>query len=343
MIRFLLAFLSWLGAFFRFRHDLGLELVALRQQVSVLKRKNPRPRLSLCDRLFWLGLRRWWSQWASVRVIVRPETVVGWHRAGFRRHWRFVSPRRPGRPKISPELRNLIRSMTAENPTWGAPRIHGELLKLGFVISESTVSRYLAQGASPRDSGQRWLTFLKNHREALAAMDFFTVPTATFRVLFVFIMLAHERRRIVHFNITEHPTAQWTAQQIIEAFPWDTAPRYLLRDRDAIYSVAFQQRIKHMGIKEVQIAPRSPWQNPYCERLIGSTRRDVLDHVIVLNERHLQHVLSTYISYYHRFRTHLSLGMDCPHPRAVEPPEIGGVIARPEVGGLHHHYERLAA
>jgi putative transposase len=169
------------------------------------------------------------------------------------------------------------------------------------------------------------------------------VPTATFRVLFVFIMLAHERRRIVHFNLTDHPTAQWTAQHIVEAFPWDTAPRYLLRDRDAIYSVAFQQRIKHRGIEEVKSAPRSPWHNPYCERVIGSMRRDVLDHVIVLNDRHLKRMLSAYIAYYHRFRTHLSLEMDCPHPRAVEPPEIGRVVALPEVGGLHHHYERQAA
>src|SRR5215470_13994319 len=174
----LLAFLSWFGAFFRSRHDLGLELVALRQQVGVLKRKNPRPQLSLCDRFFWLGLRRRWSQWASVLVIVKPETVVGWHRAGFRRYWRFLSPHRPGRPKISPELCNLIRSMTAENPTWGAPRIHGELLKLSFVISESTVSRYLAQGASPRDRGQRWLTFLKNRcrAQSLASLPFLPVP-----------------------------------------------------------------------------------------------------------------------------------------------------------------------
>src|SRR5215831_6502569 len=183
MIRFLLAFLSWFGALFRSRHELGLEWVAWRQQVGVLKRKNPRPRLSLWGRLFWLGLRRWWSKWANVLVVVKPETVVGWHRAGFRWYWRFVSRRRPGRPKIIPGLRNLIRCLAAENPTWGGPRLHGELLQLGFEISESTVSHYLAQGVSPPDPGQRWLTFLKNHREAIAAMDFFTVPTATFRVL----------------------------------------------------------------------------------------------------------------------------------------------------------------
>ena len=219
MTRLLVAFLSWFGAFFRSRHDLGLELVALRQQVGVVKRKNPRPQLSPWDRLFWLGLRRWWSKWASVLLVVKPETVVAWHRAGFRGYWRFLSPRRPGRPKITPELRDLIRSLAAENPTWGAPRIHGELLKLGFEISESTVSRYLAQEASPRDSGQRWLTFLKNHREALAAMDFFTVPTATFRVLYCFFVIAHARRNILHFNVTEHPTGAWIVQQLREAFP----------------------------------------------------------------------------------------------------------------------------
>jgi putative transposase len=198
MTRILLAFLSWFGAFFGSRHDLGLELVALRQQVGVLKRKNPRPRLSLYDRLFWLGLRRGWSKWASVLVVVKPETVVGGHRAGFRGYGRFFSRRRPGRPKITTELRHLIRSMAEENPTWGAPRIHGELLQWGFDISESTVSRYLAQGTSPPDSSQRWLTFLKNHREAIAAMDFFTVPPATFRVRYCFFVIAHGRRKILH-------------------------------------------------------------------------------------------------------------------------------------------------
>src|SRR5262249_4311284 len=188
-----------------------------------------------------------------------------------------------------------------------------------------------------------WKTFLHNHVHDIVACDFFLVPTATFRVLFIFIMLAHERRRLMHFNITEHPTAQWTAQHIVEAFPWDSAPRSLLRDRVSIDSVAFHHRIKHMGIEEVNLASRSPWQNPYCERLIGSIRREVLDHVIVLNERHLRRVLTTYLSYYHRFCTHLSLAMDCPQPRAVEPPEMGKVRALPEVGGLHHHDARQAA
>jgi transposase InsO family protein len=184
---------------------------------------------------------------------------------------------------------------------------------------------------------------LTNHVKDLVSCDFFTVPTATFKVLFVFIILAHDRRRIIHFNITEHPTAQWTAQQIVEAFPWDTAPRYLLRDRDSIYGAAFQTRVGNLGLEEVKIAPQSPWQNPYCERVIGSIRRDALDHVIVLNEQHLRRVLRSYVEYYHTWRTHLSLEMDAPEPRPVQPPEIGPIRKLPEVGGFHHHYERIAA
>jgi putative transposase len=241
----------------------------------------------------------------------------------------------------SNEVHNLIRDMWQSNPTCGSHRIVGELRKLGINVAKSTVEKYRPHVRKAPSS--TWKAFLNNHVKDFVACDFFTVPTASFKVLFVFILLAHERRRIVHCNITEHPTAQWTAQQIVEAFPWDTAPRYLLRDRDSIYTGTLQQRIEHLGIEQVKIAPRSPWHNPYCERVIGSIRRDVLDHVIVINDRHLKRVLSAYIAYYHRFRTHLALEMDCPYPRAVEPPGTGGVIARPEVGGLHHHYERQAA
>jgi transposase InsO family protein len=231
--------------------------------------------------------------------------------------------------------------MWRANPTWGSPRIVGELGKLGITVAKSTVEKYrprVRKLPSPT-----WRAFLANHVKDIVACDFFTVPTVQCRVLFVFIMLAHDRRRIVHVNVTEHPTAQWIAQQIVEAFPWDTAPRYLLRDRDSIYGEVFQDRVAHMGIEEVKITPRSPWQSPYCERVIGSIRRDALDHVMVLNDRHLRRVLECYVDYYHHWRTHLSLEMDAPESRAVQPPELGPVRKQPEVGGLHHHYERIAA
>ena len=231
--------------------------------------------------------------------------------------------------------------MWQSNPTWGSPRIVGELRKLGIEVAKSTVEKYRPKVRKP--SSPTWKAFLNNHVQNLVACDFFTVPTATFRVLFVFIILAHKRRRIVHFNITEHPTAQWTAQQIVEAFPWDTAPRYLLRDRDSIYGTAFQSRVKNLGMEEVMIAPRSPWQNPYCERVIGSIRRECLNDIIVLHEQHLRRVLQSYVVYYQHWRTHRSLEMDAPEPRPVQPPKMGPVRKLPEVGGFHHHYERRAA
>jgi len=236
MLRFFLSFFGWFTAFFRSRHDLGLELVALRHQVGVLKRKNPRSRLGVWDQGFWVVLRRVWSGWVNVLVVVKPETVVRWHRAGFRLYWRWLSRRRnQGRPKISSEVRQLIARMTKENPTWGAPRIHGELLKLGFEISERTVSRCLARVGRKGDARKLWLAFLRNHREGIVAMDFFTVPTATFRVLYCFFVIGHSRRRVLHFNATEHPSGRWVAQQLREAFPENTAPRYLILDRDRKY------------------------------------------------------------------------------------------------------------
>jgi len=231
--------------------------------------------------------------------------------------------------------------MSRENPLWGAPRIHGELLKLGIDISQATVSNYMIR--HPKPLSQSWRTFLQNHACCLAGADFFVVPTITFRLFFVFIVLHHERRRIVHFGVTAHPTSQWTSQQIREAFPWDTAPRYLIRDRDGSYGAAFRSRLQAMGVDEVLIAPRSPWQNAYAERVIGSIRRECLDHVIVLNERHLRRVLTSYLDYYNESRTHLSLGKDCPEPRAIQSSGSAKVIAFPQVGGLHHRYERLAA
>ncbi len=228
--------------------------------------------------------------------------------------------------------------MSRENPLWGAPRVHGELLKLGIEVSEATVSKYLAR--LPKPPSQTWRTFLRNHAKALASIDFFVLPSATFRLLMVFIVLHHERRQIVHVGVTANPTAAWVAQQITEAFPWDSSPSYVIRDRDSVYGAPFRARIKAMGIEEVVTAPRSPWQNPFVERMIGSIRRECLDHLIVIGERR---ILAPYFDYYHGSRTHLSLGKDSPVPRPVEHAKAGEVIALPQVGGLHHRYERLAA
>jgi putative transposase len=322
--------------------QIALENLALRQQLTVYKRGVTRPRLRATDRLFWVGLARLWTGWRRSLVIVTPETVLRWQRRRFRAHWARLSGRPPaGRPPVSRQLQALVVRMALANPLWGAPRIHGELQKLGMEVAERTVSRLLSNRRT-RPS-QTWRTFLTNHVRDLVSIDFFTVPTAGLRVLFVLVMLAHHRRRIVHFNVTEHPTAYWTAQQIVDAFPNDSAPSYLLRDRDTVYGDTFRHRVKGLGIGEVLTAPSSPWQNPFAERLIGSIRRECLDHVLVLSERHLRRTLTHYFAYYHQARTHLSLKKDAPDERPTESPEVGPVIAIPEVGGLHHRYVRRAA
>ena len=257
------------------RAALHTEILALRQQVAVLKRKRPRPSLRMADRVFWVILSCLWPGWRHALVIVRPETVIGWHRRGFRLFWTWKSRReKPGRPPVSREIRDLVREMSRENTLWGAPRIHRELLKLGFSISQAAVSKYMVHYPSP--PSQAWRTFLTNHADCLASIDCFVVPTATFRLLFGFIVLHHERRQIVNFGVTAHPTADWVAQQIREAFPWDTAPRHLIRDREGAYGQSFRSTVMAMGVEEVVTAPRSPWQNPYVERLIGSVKRECL-------------------------------------------------------------------
>ena len=342
MLQLLLSLLAVLSSAVKPRRDLVLENVALRHQLAVLTRSARRSRLQRWDRLLWIVLHRLWADWKEALVLVQPATVVRWHREGFRRFWCRRSPRRPGRPGLDPAIRALIRRMANANPLWGAPRIHGELLKLGIAVSERTVSRYLPRTARTPPS-QTWRAFLANHLGDLVSIDFFTVPTVRCQVLFCFLVLAHDRRRVLHFNVTDHPTADWTAQQILEAFPWDTAPRYLLRDRDTIYGAAFRQRVAGLGLAEVLTAPHAPWQSPYVERLIGSIRRECLDHVIVLNAPHLRRILARYLRYYHRTRTHLSLEKDAPEPRPVDPPAHGPIVEVPEVGGLHHRYERRAA
>jgi len=324
------------------RRELILENLALRHQLSVLQASSHRRlQLTNLDRALWTLLRHRWSEWKRALVIVQPETVVRWHRQGFRFYWRWKSRAHGGRPRFDPQVRALVRRMSLANPLWGAPRIHGELLKLGIEISQTTVAKYTPRRRRP--PSQSWRVFLENHRKDMVSIDFFTVPSATFQVLFIFLVLAHDRRRLLHFNVTKHPSAEWTAQQIVEAFPWDTAPRYLLRDRDAIYGTYFRHRVAGFQVAEVLIAPRAPWQNPYVERLIGSIRRECLDHVIVFGEAHLRRILGAYIDYYHGSRTHLSLDKDAPNPREVQLPTMGEVIELPEVGGLHHRYERRAA
>ena len=322
--------------------SLALENLALRQQLAILQRSSKRPCLTRTDRLFWLLLSRIWRGWADSLAIVTPETVIRWHRKGFKAYWtRKSRGKNRGRPAVAPEVRRLIRMMSQANPLWGAPRIHGELLKLGIEISETSVSKYMARGGKP--PSQAWRTFLENHLRELVSIGFLTEPTLSFRVLFVFVVLAHNRRRVVHFNVTDSPTAKWTSLQILQAFPWDTAPRYLLRDRDCTYGQEFVHRVRSLGIEEVKIAPRSPWQNPFAERFVGTLRRDCLNHVIALSENHLRRIVRNYLGYYHDCRTHLSLDKDAPEPRAIGPPESGEVIALPRVGGLHHRYTRRAA
>jgi transposase InsO family protein len=259
--------------------------------------------------------------------VVQPETILRWHRAGFKAFWRWKSRNRVGRPKIDRGLRDLIRRMNQENPKWGASRIHGELLMLGFEVAQSTVSKYMVRGRSP---SQGWGTFLRNHAQAMAAIDLCVVPTLTFERLFAFLVLGHGRRQLLWFEVTRHPTAEWLARQIIEAFPWTSAPAYLVRDNDRAYGHVFRSRLTAMGIRDRPISPGSPWQNAYVERLIGTVRRECLDRMLIFGEAHLRQVLSSYAEYYNEVRTHLALGKDAP-----------AIVAIPILSGLHHHYVRI--
>ena len=332
---------GWLSRKLNFIAYLTAENLALRQQIIVLKRNQTRPKLKERDRLFWVVMSRLWSGWRDALLIVQPDTVVRWHKRAFKLYWRRKSRTdKRGRPALDSDVRDLILMMADANPTWGAPKIHGELLKLGLVVSERTVSGLLRRHRRKPPS-QTWRAFIKNHMPETVGVDFLVVPTIRFHLLFVFVVLSHARRRVVHFNVTANPTAEWTAQQIIEAFPWDSAPRYLLRDRDSIYGDCFRQRITSMDIQEVVTAYHSPWQNPYVERLHGSIRRECLDHVIVFNEDHLRRILRSYFAYYHEDRTHLGLEKETPlgRPTSNRASPTSRLIELPRVGGLHHRYE----
>jgi putative transposase len=328
---------------FQTHRNLWLENLALRQQLAVLKRKHPRPRLRRLDQFFWVTLQKFWAGWKQALVVVSPETVVRWHRAGFRLYWTWLSRHRIclGRKRVSKELRELIFKMVAENYTWGAPRIHGELQMLGFSISERTVSRWVQRAPRNPDKVDRWKVFLKNHREAIVAMDFFTVHTAAFKLLYCFFILSHDRRRILHFNVTRNPTSSWVVQQLREAFPFELSHRYLIFDRDAKFGSEIIAAVKTLGLTATQTSYRSPWQNGVAERWVQSCRRDLLDHVIVFNERHLKRLLSGYIRYYHEDRTHLGLSKETPGGR-IRSAHHGRVITQPRLGGLHHRYDRAA-
>ena len=308
-----------------------------------LKRRHPRTRLTFLDKLFWVAARQICSDWKQFLIVVLPDTVVQWHRSGFALYWRLIFrfPGRAGRKRISKEIRDLIFRMVAENPTWGAPRIHGELLMLGFDVSERTISRWMRKAPRDPEPAKRWLAFLRNHREAIAAMDFFTVPTITFGVLYCFFVIGHDRRRILHFNVTRHPTSLWVVQQLREAFPYESAPRFLIFDRDARYGTEVPAAIRSMKIKRIRTSFESPWQNGVAERWVQSCRRDLLDHVIPLNERHLMRLLSDYVRYYHEDRTHLGLGKETPFGRPHSDGS-GLVLSRARLGGLHHRYDRAA-
>jgi len=333
-------FLTAIRVFFRSRADTSLEVLALRQQVAVLKRKRPRPSLNRLDRFFWTTLRYIWPRWSDVLVIVKPETVVGWHRAGFRLYWRWRSRPRGGRPKVSEEIRTLIRRMAAENADWGAPKIHGELLKLGVAVSERTVARYLQRLRRRGDPAKRWLAFLANHREVIVAFDFFTVPTLTFQLLYCFFVIEHGRRRVLHFNITRHPTAEWVVQQLREAFPEAGPYRYAILDHDSKFDADVIAFLQATGLRPKRTSVQAPWQNGTAERWVGSCRREILDHVIALNEQHLRRLVRDYVNYHHDDRIHDYLDKDTPNRRPVEskPSPTATVISSARLGGLHHRY-----
>jgi transposase InsO family protein len=322
---------------FKSRRRLEAENLFLRHQLSIALRRAPlRPRLRGSDRALLVWITRLWPSLLDAAKVVQPETILRWHRAGFKKFWRWKSRKRAGRPKIDRGVRDLIRRMSMENPKWGASWIHGELLMLGFEVAQSTVSKYMVQGGSP---SQSWKTFFRNHAQAIAAIDLCVVPTLTFERLFAFLVLGHGRRQLLWFEVTRHPTAEWLARQITEAFPWTSAPAYLVRDNDRAYGNVFMSRVKAMGIRDRPISPGSPWQNPYVERLIGTVRRECLDRMLVFGEAHLRQILSAYAAYYNEVRTHLALDKDAPLGRAIQ--RSGIIVAIPILSGLHHHYVRI--
>src|SRR5260221_3097200 len=338
MVAFLTQLLLAIRSRFSRRARLEVENLLLRQQLIVLRRQHPRRvRMLNIDRLLFVWLYRLYPSLLDAIIIVQPETVIGWHRRGFCAYWRWKSRNVGGRPRIDAKLRALIRRMNRENPLWGAPRIHGELLMLGIEVAESTVGRYMVGRRRPPSQGRK--TFLRNHAAGIASLDLFVVRTISFKLLYGLVILRHARRRLVRISVTSNPTAEWIAGQVTDAFPWDEAPRHLIRDRDGAFGSAYTHRIRAMGIRDHPTAPRSPWQNGHVARLIGSIRRESLDHLVVFGEAHLRDVLKAYASYYNQVRTHLSLEKDAPDFRGIQ--KIGRIASIPILGGLYHQYVRL--
>jgi transposase InsO family protein len=339
MVAILKLLLAAICGRFKSRRRLESEVLVLRHQLNVLRRRLPNriPQTSI-DRALFLWLYRRCPGIRDALVIVRPDTIIRWHRMGFRAWWRWKSRSRGGRPRVDRELRDLIGRMCKENVLWGAPRIHGELLKLGFSVAQSTVAKYMLRRRT-NGGAQTWKTFLRNHAHGLASIDLFTVPTIGLEQLYAFVVLSHARRLIACVTATRSPTALWLARQITEAFPWDTAPEILIRDNDVKFGEDFKRRVRAMGICDHPTAFRSPWQNGYAERVIGSIRRECLDHVIVLNEAHLRRLLAEYAVYYNNERTHRSLNKDAPNGRPIE--WLGTIASRSILGGMHHCYARI--
>src|SRR6266404_1878118 len=318
---------------------LEAENLFLRHQLSIaLRRAPPRLRLRGSDRALLVWMTRLWPSLLGATQVVQPETILRWHRAGFTAFWRWKSRKRAGRPKIDRGLRDLIQRMSKENQHWGASRIHGELLMLGFEVAQSTVSKYMVRGGTP--PSQSWKTFLRNHAQAIAAIDLCMVPTLTFDRLFAFLVLGHGRRRLLWFEVTRHPTAEWLVRQITEAFPWASAPTYLVRDNDRAYGNVFTSRVKAMGIRDRPISPASPWQNGYVERLIGTVRRECLDGMLVFGEAHLRQILSSYAAYYNEETPSQWTGgrnVDiCRVPSAGRTKTGAGGTRRPESEATHY-------
>ena len=338
MIALLCFVLAVLAAPFKSKSRLEAENAILRHQLNILRRKmQGRVRLTDNDRWFFVQLYRWFPSILTVLTIIQPETLVRWHRASFGCNWRWKSRQRGGRSQVEADLRALITRMSMENPLWGAPRIHGELLKLGFDVAQSSVAKYMVKRRGSPSQG--WRTFLRNHAPDIAAMDLFVVPTIGFDLLYAFVIVRLDRRELVWINVTRHPTAEWIARQLTEAFPWNEAPLYLIRDRDRIYGTVVTSRLRAMGIRDKPTAPASPWQNGFAERLIGSIRRECMDHCIVLGQAHLRRILRSYARYYNGVRTHRSLNKDAPVSRPVQ--RTGSINSRSILGGLHHHYLRI--